>query len=222
MQTRTRRHVDDFLMTVDARGSVVRIAEEIAAAAEHDDGVRTALADVIDWISGPVIDRDSFDLYERVAHRRARLEFLDGPAETTLLAVTHVRAVHALRQPAVEPSRVLAGVPQAMKVGADMLRRLERGFVGQLLVESELRAARDETFAARLDAAVDDVRWVHRQVAPLAGGLVRLLSDAVRQAGAPDDAAVRAARTIDAQAGAAVILSAYVVGVVIGKQAASA
>jgi hypothetical protein len=224
MKTQVRRHVEDFLLPVDVRGGVVRIAEEIVATAERNLQARRAVITLAGRRPIQLIDPDSQRLYQRVVRRRSPPTSWEDSAETTLLAVTHVRAAEELRGHRVGPS-FLARVPHGLQAGVVMVEDLEPDFVGELLVETELRATRDVHFAATLDAAAQDLRWLQPQVAPMAGELAGIVAEHAHETGQTDDEAaqaLRAARTIDEQVGAALILTAYVVGIAIGKTIASA
>ena len=171
-----RSHVDIFLSSVDPRGGFLRIAERIAETAERDPEARNILGAIANWSTGPVIDRQSLEFYQRIRRPGIHPDFLGSPEKTLLAAVTHLRAAEGVRLAVTRSPAVLNETKKGLHTAYQLLQDLEPQFIGELLVETELRASRDPVFAGKLEGAMADIQWLTPQLTPLAKQVEALLA----------------------------------------------
>lgn len=158
-----RQDVFDFLRPIDARLSFLATGEMLLAASARDE-VGKQLAEAADavfrWLrSGktPAIRAETLARCNRI-RRRDRSGHLPGASAELepLVAVLYLRAKSAL-----ENARGLRAFGDALTVDLPKvnayLSTVEEDFLGELLLETEVRALHDPTFASALDGAVQEI-----------------------------------------------------------------
>lgn len=155
--TATARHVAAFLLTLDAPGRFLRAARAFARKARTDPAADSVLAPLAAWVDGAAVDVEGRAIYRRLHPHLPAPLLGETPEATTLLGVAYLWVTDALPE-VLRRGDFDEAAGRAFTEIPARLDALEDDFVGELLVETELRAARDRRFAARLDAAVEELR----------------------------------------------------------------
>ncbi len=165
MAASTSDHIERFLAPIDPQGTFIRVMEAIVRRAQADPAAGRAVKAIREWLAKPlvspevdarlqscdVLGRDGPDPLQISSAAAVRL----GLAMGYLRAQEDLRALAAAGQPPVQT--IVDRLPRAAKG----LSSLEPGFVSELLLETQRRAAEDPAFAERLRGALREVQAVH-------------------------------------------------------------
>jgi hypothetical protein len=157
----TRADVFDFLIAVDARSSVLSLADNLLTT--DDNAISAAIQDAFAAVEErltdrerPVVDATHMMLYERIQTRPKHLKGFGVPNFIeSLLSVLYLRLKADLR--AHGSKSFLRNPPEALRKVRPGIAALGPDFFGELLVEAELRASRDAEFAATLTTAAKEL-----------------------------------------------------------------
>jgi hypothetical protein len=167
MRLTTTRHVDNFLLSVDARGSFLKIAEMIVEDAGREPVVRETLKKIGSWL-GKQENEVCFQKPTVKEFNACRTE------ERMILAVIYLYAMEALRVAAAARPMALDEIAKELHSPDLSFESIEPEFARELVVEAERRAYRDPAFARKLKGATEDLQWLGAQLTYLSRPLVPL------------------------------------------------
>jgi hypothetical protein len=151
------KEVRDFLDPIDSRAALVHFGEAVGRAAITKPAISKVLRRLHSSIPSPMVKGEPLALYDRLRGIGTHLNLPDVHEPVRpLLAVLYLRAKAALEH--VEPDTfpdLLQRNLKKLQSSHQML--LNQEFLGELLVETEIRAGRDRSFAQRLTEAADEL-----------------------------------------------------------------
>ncbi|HLG22120.1 MAG TPA: hypothetical protein VI382_04835 [Candidatus Manganitrophaceae bacterium] len=147
----------DPISPPDLRDLIVRAGDILAKAAIKSPVIAKAMRGIHAQIPGPMVKGKQLALYERMRGIGANLYMPDVHEPVKLLlAVLYLKAKMAMQRSKGE----ISPNDLAKKLGKAHGRPeiLNQEFLGELLVETSIRAARDPAFARQLEDAVAEIR----------------------------------------------------------------
>lgn len=168
-----KTHVQNFLLATDPPSGLRRMAELTVETLKSDARARKSLASYLEWVRNPPLSKRARTQFDKTGRLRVPPVVSGDPAESTLLAASFLWMQRTL--PSVESQEAFfARLPKVLRTSDKFLGRLEPDFLGELLVQTEARAAENSSFARRLDGAarsldqeLKGMNDLARQAAPL-------------------------------------------------------
>lgn len=171
----------DFLRPSDARLSFLTVGETLVEASsdkELNKAINEASTSVFGWISNkekPTISAETLAKYNRI-RRRERLGYLqEVPDELEpLLTVLYLRAKASLQNTGGGMRSFSEVLKSNLPKVKTSLEKLDKDFLGALLLETEVRALHDRSFARLIDDATQELATAVPRLKAIADQLIAL------------------------------------------------
>ena len=168
-----KTHVQNFLSASDAQIGLRRMAETTVETLKSDARARKSFASYMEWVKNPPLSERARSQFEKKGRLKVPGVISGDQTESTLLAVSFLWMQRRL--PSVESQETfIARWPKLLRTSDKFIGQLEPDFLGELLVQTEARAAKDNSFAQRLDGAarsldqeLKGIKDLAKQVPPL-------------------------------------------------------
>lgn len=150
------------------------MAEITVETLKSDARARKSFASYVEWVKNPPLSERARGQFEKTSRLKVPPVISGDQAESTLLAVSFLWMQRRL--PSVESQeKFIARWPKLLRNSDKFIGQLEDDFLGELLVKTEARAAKDSSFAQRLDGAARSLDQELKGIKDLAKQVVPLL-----------------------------------------------
>ncbi|WP_310486922.1 hypothetical protein [Chamaesiphon sp. VAR_69_metabat_338] len=150
-------HAISFLMPIDPHGGFLRIAETIVEVANKNEDVQKSFREVDDWIRVLPINKETRSIHKRLSKTGFRSNLSASSEGKTLLAVTYLRAMEGLNKRVLPQQLDVEAIEKKLITLPKILKDLETDFVSELLMETDIRAARDPRFFQKIEEALQEI-----------------------------------------------------------------
>ncbi len=153
----TSDEVFNFFHSINPGPAIIKAGDIIAEAASKDPQIAKTLTDIHKKITRQFLRGESLKLYERIHGISGFSKILGVPEEFgLLLAVLYLKAKFGLER--MDAAKLSGKLKAALKKGLPETKILDPDFLGELMVETAIRAARDNSFAQSLKTAANEIK----------------------------------------------------------------
>ena len=145
-------HAQDVLLAADPRTGLLDAVKTIVETVTHDKRALKAFNALLTWVDTPPMSKEARASFDKLSHHSVPAVASQPPLQSTLLVVAYLLIQRNLPLSVGQPpffEELRRWLPNADKY----VRKLEPDFAGQLLMQTEKRAAESPQFAKALAEA---------------------------------------------------------------------
>ena len=156
-------HVDTFLVSIDTRGSLIKIIEKIIELEQEDQEIRDITKVIEEWTNQQIIVFSDTDLNNSMEG-----DIFYNSKVRLLLSVIYLKAQESMRSFGLVSNEnspfESSNLKRKIKAVEKIITSTDTEFLQKLLIETQRCISRDSKFASIIKDTSNDLQWLGTQI----------------------------------------------------------